>query len=157
MSGFTILEVMIAVTVLTIGIFGSVGLISYTISQASNLENKVISTNLAQEGLEITRNIRDTNWIVGRHFNDWDQDNNNEAKDLSGFLRSNTGWGSSYSNIQYALAYDSINQAIYIGGRGGKFGRYEINSDTFIDLTPKISSFWGSNPNSDIFTRCNVG
>lgn len=71
MHGFTLIEVMVAVAVLSIGFVGAANLISYNISNSAKAINKTIATNLAQEGLELVRNIRDTNWLSGIG---WDAD-----------------------------------------------------------------------------------
>ncbi len=64
-SGFTLVEVMVAVAVLSTGLIGAANLITYNISNSAKAINKTIATNLAQEGIELTRNIRDTNWLSG--------------------------------------------------------------------------------------------
>jgi prepilin-type N-terminal cleavage/methylation domain-containing protein len=75
-SGFTIIEVLMAVTVLSIGIIGAVNVINYNISVTSNSVNRIVATNLAQDGIEMVRNIRDTNWLQGKFdvsgANAWD-------------------------------------------------------------------------------------
>jgi len=74
--GFTIIEVMMAVTVLSIGIMGAIAAINYNISITSNSINRIIAANLAQDGIELVRNIRDTNWLQGKYdvsgANAWD-------------------------------------------------------------------------------------
>lgn len=67
--GFTLIEVLLAVTVFSIGIIGSYNIIAYNISNFSKSINRVIASNLAQEGFELVRNIRDSNWLSGA---DWD-------------------------------------------------------------------------------------
>ncbi len=57
------MEVIIAIFFLTSGIVASFSLISYTISSMSYSSNKLIAAYLAQEGIELVRNIRDTNWL----------------------------------------------------------------------------------------------
>lgn len=61
--GFTLVEVMVAVAVLSIGLMGAANLITYNISNSAKAINKTIATNLAQEGIELARNIRDTNFL----------------------------------------------------------------------------------------------
>lgn len=64
--GFTLLEVLVAIFVIIIGVTGAVNLISYTVSGVVIGKSQIIATNLAQEGIEIVRNIRDSNWIEQR-------------------------------------------------------------------------------------------
>lgn len=73
-NGFTLLEVMIAITILTIGIGGSYVLIQQTLRGGNIAESKLIAYYLAQEGIEITRNIRDNNWLLKRGSDvKWDE------------------------------------------------------------------------------------
>ncbi len=65
-KGFTLLEVIIAISVLTVGIGGSFSLIQQTLILASQTQYKLIAAYLAQEGIEIVRNIRDSNWLEQR-------------------------------------------------------------------------------------------
>lgn len=65
-KGFTILEVILAISVLTLAIGGSFGLLQQTLSAASLSNSKLIAVYLAQEGIEIARNIRDNNWLNQR-------------------------------------------------------------------------------------------
>ena len=63
MRGFTLLEVIIAISILSMGIAGSVALINRTISLGFAVNKQLIAAYLAQEGMEIIHNIRNTNWI----------------------------------------------------------------------------------------------
>jgi type II secretory pathway pseudopilin PulG len=67
---FTLIETIVAISILTIGILGISFLISSQISSTHFSKNKLIAAYLAQEGIEIVRNIRDTNWLNGRN---WDE------------------------------------------------------------------------------------
>jgi len=70
MKSFTLLEVILAITVLTLAVGGSFVLISQTIASVSVVQSKLAASYLAQEGIEIIKNIRDTNWLK---FQPWDQ------------------------------------------------------------------------------------
>ena len=63
LTGFTFLEIMIAISVMTIGILAVYTLIPKMISISSANINRFIASQLAREGMEIVRNIRDTNWL----------------------------------------------------------------------------------------------
>jgi len=64
-KGFTIIEIITAIFVLIVGIGAVSGLITYILSSISIVENKMIAAYLAQEGIELVRNIRDNNLIAG--------------------------------------------------------------------------------------------
>lgn len=64
-KGFTILEVILAIFILSVAVFGSFSLIQQTVVGVSLNQSKLIAYYLAQEGVEIVRNIRDTNWLQG--------------------------------------------------------------------------------------------
>src|SRR3989344_2824734 len=67
-SGFTLIEAMVALVLFTIAMGPVFILATSSINVASRIENNLIAANLAQEGIEIVRNIRDTNWINGSEF-----------------------------------------------------------------------------------------
>jgi len=72
-GGFTLLEVVAAIFILTLGLGASFSLIQQTLAVASIVESKLTAVYLAQEGIEIIRNIRDTNWLEQRiGMNSWD-------------------------------------------------------------------------------------
>ncbi len=68
-KGFTLLELMITIAVISIGMIGIFGMIQRTMQSAEDLKSRLITAYLAQEGIELVRNIRDTNWFEGK---DWD-------------------------------------------------------------------------------------
>jgi prepilin-type N-terminal cleavage/methylation domain-containing protein len=65
MKGFSILEVLVAISILVVGVSGAVALMSQTISVGNSVTQRLIAAHLAQEGLEVIQNIRHTNWIEG--------------------------------------------------------------------------------------------
>lgn len=71
MKGFTLLETIISVSILAAMVVGSLALISKSTQSVYLSQNKLIASYLAQEGIEIVRNVRDGNWKNG---NDWDED-----------------------------------------------------------------------------------
>jgi len=60
---FTIVEIMIAMSIFTLVIGGSIVLINQTLVMISLAHQRLIAYYLAQEGIELVRNIRDNNWI----------------------------------------------------------------------------------------------
>ncbi len=79
-KGFTILEVIAAMLVITIGVLGSFTVIQRMISYLHDSSLRLSAAYLAKEGIEIVRNIRDTNWLKGQAWNiglasgDWEAD-----------------------------------------------------------------------------------
>jgi prepilin-type N-terminal cleavage/methylation domain-containing protein len=67
---FTLIEVITAIFVLLVGILGAFAVTRQIISYISFSNSKLSAAYLAQEGIEIVRNIRDTNWFQGE--NNWD-------------------------------------------------------------------------------------
>lgn len=67
-KGFTLTEVMIGMMILTVAIVSASNLLTGIISSNQNNLTTLQAYYLSQEGLEIVRNIRDTNWL---HNRDW--------------------------------------------------------------------------------------
>jgi Tfp pilus assembly protein PilV len=67
-KGFSLIEVLIAFSVLTITVIASVSLLSSSVR--NNQENilRLQAYNLAQQGIEGIRNIRDSNWTQNQGF-----------------------------------------------------------------------------------------
>lgn len=62
-SGFSIIEVVIALGIITVGMFGMLLLFVQNMQVRNYTKNKLVASMLAQEGIELVRNIRDQNWI----------------------------------------------------------------------------------------------
>ena len=67
-SGFTLVEALVSLTVLTVGLVAGYAAAVSSAGLASSIRNNVIAANLAQEGVEVIRAIRDTNWFSGVEF-----------------------------------------------------------------------------------------
>lgn len=67
--GQSLIETLVALSVMVVGIAGAVslGIISIRAGQTSQLD--VVAENLAQEGIEAARAVRDYNWTLNQ---DWD-------------------------------------------------------------------------------------
>jgi len=62
-GGFSLIEVLAVVSIVAIGLLG-ISSLSLQNVQVQNMNNEeLIASMLAQEGVELTRNIRDGNWI----------------------------------------------------------------------------------------------
>ncbi|MBI2003196.1 MAG: hypothetical protein HYU05_01225 [Candidatus Wildermuthbacteria bacterium] len=64
-KGFTLLEVLVATFFITVGATGAFKLIQRTVVLSSGNTQKLQAAYLAQEGMEVVRNIRDANIVKG--------------------------------------------------------------------------------------------
>src|SRR3989344_6696167 len=64
-GGFTLLETMVAIAILLIAVVGPISLIGGAPSKVYFVRDQAIAVNLAQEGIEVVRQKRDTNLLVG--------------------------------------------------------------------------------------------
>lgn len=67
-SGFTILEVLIALFIISVAFSAAVHLLVTNSNSANIIKNAYIASGLAQEGVEVVRNLRDGDWFAGRPF-----------------------------------------------------------------------------------------
>lgn len=81
------LEVIIAVTIIAVGLIAIVALVNLSVSGIRVNKSRIIASNLAQEGLEIVRNIRDNNWLS--------------------YKRGLTNWKDGLAAGDYRVQYDS--------------------------------------------------
>lgn len=61
--GFSLIEVTVAMFVLSVAILGSFTLIQRSLVSTSKTRFRLVAAYLAQEGIEVVRNIRDANWL----------------------------------------------------------------------------------------------
>lgn len=69
MRGFTFVEMMVAVTLITVVFVSILGLVNYTLSRLNYLHDYLVASYLAQEGIELIIEKRNTNWLNRRQFN----------------------------------------------------------------------------------------
>ena len=62
-AGFTIIELIISISILSVAIVGIFSAFSIITILTSDSADRLTGTYLAQEGMEIVRNIRDNNWL----------------------------------------------------------------------------------------------
>lgn len=65
-KGFTLIEVITVLFVVSLGMIGVLSLIVQNIQSQSLNKDTLIAYQLAQEGVELIRQVRDTNWREGR-------------------------------------------------------------------------------------------
>jgi hypothetical protein len=62
LPGIALMEVMVSLFILVLGTISSITLANYLLKTTVVTRDQVIAANLAREGLEVIRNVRDTNW-----------------------------------------------------------------------------------------------
>lgn len=62
-KGFTLLEMLISVAVIAVGVLGVFSAVARLSQQAAQERENLVAVYLGQEGIEIVKNIRDTNWV----------------------------------------------------------------------------------------------
>lgn len=65
-EGFTLLEVVVAIGVIVTGVMAGLTLTAYNLNISVASERKLVAANLAREGVEVVRGIRDSNWLAGQ-------------------------------------------------------------------------------------------
>ena len=68
-AGFTLIELIISIFILSVAVIGVFGAFSVMVVLTNNISDRLTATYLAQEGVEIIRNIRDNNWLNIQHAN----------------------------------------------------------------------------------------
>ena len=64
-AGFTLIETLVAISILLIAIVGPISLIGDALHRIYYAKDEMIAINLAQEGIEVARRVRDTNMLGG--------------------------------------------------------------------------------------------
>ena len=65
-KGFSLIEVITAIFILTVGIGGSFSLIYQTLAAVYTVRSELTASFLAQEGVEVVKNLRDNAWLESR-------------------------------------------------------------------------------------------
>lgn len=152
-KGFSLIEVLVAITVLIVGLVGVVGLIVYNISISRASPEKVIAVNLAQEGIEVVRNIRDSNWLAG---NDWKENIKGTGNEKTGRIEyNNVGGLKDYENPPPADVF-SCNPSCQLYLKNGVYSHDNTGTSTnfyrliILDKIPPVG-------NQEIKIECQVG
>jgi len=75
MKSFTLIEVLAAIFLITVGVMGALIVINQTTVFTQVTSSRLVASYLAQEGIEIVKNIRDTNFLKihkGEEGINWD-------------------------------------------------------------------------------------
>ncbi len=117
-NGFTLIETIVAVSIIIIGLVSALTLITNSLFYVSNINDRLVAANLTAEGLEVARNIRDNNWLQ------------------------NLAWNNGLADGDYQAAYNSISLSSYSGNAlllDSGTGLYNYNSGDATNYIRKIS------------------
>ena len=73
-SGFTLVEALVALSILIVGIISGFILVTKALYDVTIIQDRLTASFLAQEGVELVRQIRDSNYLksLGGTSTDWD-------------------------------------------------------------------------------------
>lgn len=115
-SGQTMLEAIVASGIIITAVGAALTLVHSSIAGAKESDNRLIATNLAREGIEVIRLIRDSNWLAG---NDWDEGLEGTGNDYSGivvFDAATKSWSMDFTPTVLGDAETMIYRQVVAGG-----------------------------------------
>ncbi len=68
-AGFTLIEVITIFFIVTMALVGILALIVQSLSSQTYNKNNLVAYQLAQEGIELIRNFRDSSWLASQAWN----------------------------------------------------------------------------------------
>lgn len=110
LTGFTLIEIIVVIGIITIAMMGISSLVLQNIRSQTISSNYLIASMLAQEGLELVRNHRDSNWLNGANDLTWAQGGGTGLISISP-----NGPGNSYYTIDYNGTIANLDVADFIG------------------------------------------
>lgn len=116
-------EIMVAISVFSVGVLGVYALVPTAILLGAENSDRFVAAQLASEGVEIVRNIRDSNWLeqVSNPSNPWDE----------GLTNCAAGCEADYTflpTVDPSLAAYGAGRYLKIDGQG--FFNYTSGADT---------------------------
>lgn len=70
-KGQSLVEMTIAIAIILTGLMGALALTVSNLSGVGEAGTRVVASNLAKEGIDVVRNIRDTNWLENNVWDNW--------------------------------------------------------------------------------------
>lgn len=117
-NGFGLIEVTVSIYIITMGLLGLMSLVLQNLQVQHINKNSIIASQLAQEGIELVRNVRDNNWRT--EGSDWKDDiytelgENNYIIDYRGRTSIQTGLsGVNDSNARLYIHNSGANEGFY--------------------------------------------
>jgi len=114
-QGFSIIEVMVCVTIILVTFTSIYTLINHSMVFHDLAYSKLTASYLAQEGIEIVRNIRDNNYIRNENNNYIKNESNNYILNESNNYIQNESWNVGLNPGNYQVQYNSTRLDDYTG------------------------------------------
>jgi hypothetical protein len=112
--GQSFIEAMVAITVIVTSISSSLALVQSSITATHNGGIQVTAANLAREGAEVVRGLRDTNWLKSQSFQVGLVDASGDKTARPLLDQAGGGWSLSFAPTGLTAA----NAAVYVTGDG---------------------------------------
>lgn len=109
-KGFTLIEVLTVVFVVGVGMVSALTLIQTSVSSSRFASSQLTATYLTQEGVELVREVRDSNYL----------------KRVDG---QNVNWDGNLSEGTYQMDYDDVNKTNPLGSWTG--GELKLSSEGY--------------------------
>lgn len=134
-AGQTILEAVIAAGIVATAVSAALTLVQSSINGEKESEFGIIGTNLAREGIEVVRMIRDSNWLAGRP---WDQGLEGAEQDYTGipvFSTEDNNWTMDFTPDE--LPQDAARVYRFTSGEAALVG---LNFQTLAPSTEAVAT-----------------
>ncbi len=134
-NGFTLMEVFIAISILSIGVVGAFGVLPTMIKNQIMNADAFLASQIANEGMELVRNLRDSNWLKEQ---DW----------KTGLTSCGSGCEIDYDhpiltlNANRFLKRDANGFYNYETGLNTKFKRKITIQEVAVALNVKVEVLW---------------
>lgn len=105
------IESMVAMTLVLVGLLGIFSLITRSVSLDRNIHNRFVATYLAAEGIEVIKNIIDTDISIGQQGNN------------------TVFWNTTVQPGMYEVQYNTDRNGLSLGSTGGVFSSTPLKLD----------------------------
>lgn len=127
-KGYTLIELVISIGILSIGIVTVFGLFNFVLRNERSVRSTFVATYLASEGIELVRNIRDANWKNGRILQDGSSQDWRQGLTIPLFCTTEgSGCGMDYS--QWNLSLGLGNNPLRFDSSSGRYS-YASGTET---------------------------
>lgn len=147
-KGFTLIELIIAIFILSVAVIGVYNAFSLMVVLTSDIADRLVASYLVQEGMEIVRNIRDNNWMSASENPEYSWLNNLtfcengcQADYTTGTISPNATIISAWQGEETGGAYLNIDSGGFYSchaGQATKFRR-KISISIINDYTAKVN------------------